>query len=93
MQANTVRAPSSNAFLHIVFLVDKKWKRADTLRTDERFSCDEVDEEALKQARGDVKRYLKKNGKTMGVAEVTCKAAEWVAKNPERRERQNRCKI
>ena len=84
---NAVREPSSNAFLHIDFLVDGQWKRADTLRTDERFSCDEIDEEALKQARGDVERYLKKKGRTMGVVEVTCKAAELVAKQPERRER------
>jgi hypothetical protein len=84
---NSIREPSSNAFLYIQFLVDGQWRPAETLRTDERFTCDPVHEEALRQAIDHLHGRLKRKNKTMASTDLTRKAAELVAQEPERRER------
>ena len=79
---NTVRAPQSNAFLYIQFLVEGKWIGADELRRIDTLSCDDVEEDALDTVVDLVRKKYKKDGTTKDDAQVLSVAANVVDTKP-----------
>jgi hypothetical protein len=78
---NTVRDPSSNAFLYIHFRIASHWILADDLRRSPHSLLDEAEEAALEIAQDKIRRHPK--GKQLEPVEAMGKAAQIVAKRPE----------
>ena len=77
---NTVREPSSNAFLHIRFFIGTEWIDADDLRRRKWSQPDEAEELALETALPKIRRHPR--GKALDDVAATMFAAKWVEKNP-----------
>jgi hypothetical protein len=82
---NTVREPSTNAFLYLEFAIDGEWIFADNLRQSADSQLDEVEEEALRFVRRALRRRYPK--KQMDEVEVVQRAAKLVATNPRHMDR------
>lgn len=80
---NTVREPSSNAFLHIHFRIGSQWASADILRRREDYRCDEAEEDALQMAIEAVRKQLKLVDSHLEQSALLRKAAEVGQKNPD----------
>ena len=77
---NTVRKISTNAFLYLEFAIDGDWILADDLRRSADFRSDEIEESALQEALGVVRRAYSR--KKMEEVEAVKRAAELVATKP-----------
>jgi hypothetical protein len=76
---NSVREPSSNAFLYIHFQLPSGWVSADALRRDEDTNLDQIDELALEEATQQLRR--RPTWRSLSEHELMRKAAE-VATQP-----------
>jgi hypothetical protein len=77
---NTIREPSSNAFLFVHFLIDDHWIVADDLRRRDDLSYDEVEEYALDWITGVFKDQA--GNRHVSDVELRRKAAERIAAKP-----------
>lgn len=77
---NTVREPSSNAFLHMHFLIDGHWQSADDVRQSQASRLDAAEELALEDALRIVRSSPK--SKDFDFPKVLRAAARLVAKRP-----------
>jgi hypothetical protein len=79
---NTVREPSSNAFLYIHFyLAGGRWIIADDLRSSGGSQLDPAEERAIEDALSAIRMHPK--GKSLGRVEATRKAANLVKRRPQ----------
>ncbi len=77
---NSVREPSSNAFLYMHFLINGLWLLADDLRQSKSARLDEAEEHALEVALSGVRKNPK--GKDLASPKALRAAAKFVAKHP-----------
>jgi hypothetical protein len=77
---NTIREPSSNAFLHMHFQIDGRWVRADDFRRSSSSQLDDAEELALQIALDAVRRNQK--GQELDSPQALRAAARWVTKRP-----------
>ncbi|HKM64611.1 MAG TPA: hypothetical protein VJY39_19190 [Acidisphaera sp.] len=78
---NTVREPSSNAFLFISFFLDGGWTVAEDYRRNPSSALDEAEEQALRSARDVLRDHPKLVGKSE--PELNIVAARYVADKPQ----------
>jgi hypothetical protein len=78
---NTVREPSSNAFLHLYFQLSNRWTSADDLRRLETTQLDTAEERALEISLALVRKHPK--GKLLDHVSATRTAAKHVARHPQ----------
>ncbi|RLP22476.1 hypothetical protein [Mesorhizobium sp. YM1C-6-2] len=74
---NTVRDVSSNAFLHVYFYLDGRWVVADDVRESDWSLLDEIDEEALRIAKEDVRRVARQKKADADEVRITRAAAKY----------------
>jgi hypothetical protein len=77
---NSVREPSSNAFLYMQFRIDDLWQSADDFRQSESSQLDAAEERALEDALRIVRESPKAKG--LDYPKVSKAAARLVAKRP-----------
>jgi hypothetical protein len=78
---NTVREPSTNAFLYLHFMIDGQWIVADDYRRREDTRLDDAEELALEWTLKALRNHPKLKGKDR--VQITRAAANLIAKRPE----------
>ncbi|MFC0386809.1 hypothetical protein [Muricoccus vinaceus] len=79
---NTVREPSTNAYLHVRFEVDGRWEEADRMRELSRFAADAGEERAIKLASDLIRVKLREAGRKLEDPDLFRSAAKLVQQRP-----------
>lgn len=80
---NTVREPSSNAYIHTDFRVDGRWLSADAMRGDLRHAVDRAEEIALLGiVLPEIRKQLRETGATAEEPDLLRAAARFLQQNP-----------
>ncbi|WP_375456244.1 hypothetical protein [uncultured Methylobacterium sp.] len=80
---NSIRQPSSNAYLYLHFKLDTGWITADMMRREKQFQPDEIEEAALIQAADNIMRFVK-GGDEIDQVRRYREAAKLVRREPSR---------